>query len=127
MNLAQALEHADAFSLPGLLMDQASLDDERRKNEEAIGLLMAAWKEAKRGEEPFSFDVVRQLADRNRRLCDSYEPGYLRELPGYNLARRLSDEDLVRGKQTDPALLRDRRQVRGRGGKRPDCAEMRRG
>ena len=97
MNLAQALEHADAFSLPGLLMDQASLDDERRKNEEAIGLLMAAWKEAKRGEEPFSFDVVRQLADRNRRLCDSYAPGYLRELPGYNLARRLSDEDLVHG------------------------------
>ena len=31
MNLAQALEHADSFSLPGLLMDRASLDDERRK------------------------------------------------------------------------------------------------
>ena len=97
MNLAQALEHADSFSLPGLLMDRASLDDERRKNEEAIGLLTAAWKEAPRGEEPFSFDVVRQLADRNRRLCDGYEPGYLRELPGNNLARRLPDADLVHG------------------------------
>ena len=40
MNLAQAIEHANALAFPGFLVDDQSLTDERRKNEEAIGLLL---------------------------------------------------------------------------------------
>lgn len=42
MNLAQAIEHANALAFPGFLVDDQSLTDERRKNEEAIGLLLDA-------------------------------------------------------------------------------------
>jgi hypothetical protein len=97
MNLAQAIELANAFVLPGFLVDDAALDEERRRNEEAISLLAAAWWEAPAGQEPFSFDLVRQLADRNRPICDQYGMDRLRDLNGLNLARSLSANDLVRG------------------------------
>ncbi len=97
MNLAQAIELANAFALPGFLVDDASLDDERRKNEEAISLLSAAWWEAPAGSEPFSFDLVRQLADRNRPTCDSYGADRLRDAPTPNLQRSLPAHDLIRG------------------------------
>ncbi len=97
MNLAQAIEHANALSLPGFFSDDATLVAEREKNEEAIGLLMAAWMDAPLGSEPFSFDVVRELADRNRETCDEYGAERLRDAQGSSLARKLSDNDLVRG------------------------------
>ena len=98
MNLAQALEHAHAIPLPGFAMDTTTLDQERRDNEEAIGLLMAAWQEAPAGAEPFSFDLVRELADRNRALCDLYDNDeYLQNASGGNLARSLSQADIVHG------------------------------
>lgn len=97
MNLAQALEHANAISLPGFFSDDATLTSDREKNEEAIGLLMDAWMSAPAGNEPFSFNLVRELADRNRDTCDEYGATRLRDLNGSNLARKLSDADLVRG------------------------------
>ena len=97
MNLAQALEHANALSLPGFFSDDATLTSDREKNEEAIGLLMDAWMDAPLGSEPFSFDLVRELADRNRDTCDEYGATRLRDINGSNLARKLSDADLVRG------------------------------
>ncbi|MBP3885232.1 MAG: 3'-5' exonuclease [Olsenella sp.] len=97
MNLAQALEHANALTFPGFLTDDGTLTDERRKNEEAISLLLAAWKEAPAGREPFSFDVIQYLADKNRVVCDRFGASRLRNENGVSLDRKLSDEDLVRG------------------------------
>lgn len=97
MNLAQAIELANAFVLPGFMTDDAALDEERRRNEEAISLLAAAWWEAPQGQETFSFDLVRQLADRNRSVCDNYGIDKLRETPGLNLSRSLRSADLVHG------------------------------
>ena len=97
MNLAQALEHANALFLPGFVSDDATLVAERQKNEEAIGILHDAWLEAPAGREPFSFDLVRELADRNRMTCDEYGIERLRDARGGNLAHKLTDSDLVRG------------------------------
>ena len=70
MNLAQAIEHANALVFPAFLADETARTAEREKNEEAISLLSQAWMEAPLGAEPFPYDLVRNLADRNRELCD---------------------------------------------------------
>ena len=95
MVLAEAIELANAFSLPGFFSDDVTLTEERRRNEEAIGLLMTAWFEAPAGQEPFSFDLVRALADRNRSTCDAYGAERLRDTNGSNQQRKLPDADLV--------------------------------
>ena len=95
MVLAEAIELASAFSLPGFFSDDATLTEERRRNEEAIGLLMTAWFEAPAGKEPFSFDLVRALADRNRSICDTFGAARLRDANGSNLQRKLPDADLI--------------------------------
>ena len=101
MNLAQAIEHANALAFPGFLTDDEALTDERRKNEEAIGLLLDAWRSAPRGQEPFSFALVQNLADQNRVICDRYGADRLRnDGNDWSLARKLSDEDLVRSVAT---------------------------
>ena len=97
MVLSEALELANAFSLPGFFSDDATLTEERRRNEEAIGLLMGAWLAAPAGEETFSFDLVRALADRNRDICDTFGATRLRETNGSNLQRKLPDKDLIHG------------------------------
>ena len=96
MNLQQAIEHANAFVLPAFLADDQAKTVEREKNEEAIGLLRDAWMAAPAGAEPFSFDLVRALADRNRELCDLIGERRLREARGTSLAQRLADDDIVR-------------------------------
>ena len=95
MVVAEAIELANAFSLPGFFSDDATLTEERRRNEEAIGLLMDAWFAAPAGQEPFSFDLVRTLADRNRSTCDTFGAERLRDTNGTNLQRKLPDKDLV--------------------------------
>lgn len=95
MVLAEAIELANAFSLPGFFSDDVTLTEERRRNEEAISLLMAAWFEAPAKQEPFSFDLVRALADRNRSICDTFGAERLRDANGVNLQRKLPDADLV--------------------------------
>ncbi len=96
MNLSQALEHANAFVFPGFLTDAEALNAERQKNEEAIQLLVDAWQTSPAGSEPFPFDLVRNLADRNRTTCDSYGSELLRDLPPTSLSRKLGDADLIR-------------------------------
>ncbi len=96
MNLAQAIEHANALVFPAFLADETARTAEREKNEEAIGLLSQAWMEAPLGAEPFTFDLVRNLADRNRELCDIIGDQRLRDLRGTSLAQHLSDEDILR-------------------------------
>ena len=96
MNLQQAIEHANTFVLPAFLADDLARTTEREKNEEAIGLLRDAWMAAPLGGEPFSFDLVRALADRNRELCDLIGEERLRDARGSSLAQRLSDDDIVR-------------------------------
>ena len=107
MNLSEAIEHAGALSFPGFVTDDATLTADRMANEEAISLLSDAWWQAEAGAEPFSFDLIRGLADRNRPTCDSFGADRLRDTPGSGLARRLSDDDLVRGvaalQHRDPA------------------------
>lgn len=95
MDLSQAIECASAFVFPGFLTDDASLSAERAKNEEALGVLRAAWAEAPAGREPFSYDLVLSLADRNRDVCDRFGIEKLRDLSPSSLARGLSAADLI--------------------------------
>jgi len=97
MNLTEALEHANALYLPGLLFDDSALTDSRVRNEEAIKVLSEAWWQAPKGDEPFSFDLVRQLAARNCEVCDLFGADRLRDVSGSNLARSLSPHDLIQG------------------------------
>ena len=95
MDLSQAIECANAFVFPGFLTDDASLSAERARNEEALSVLRAAWADAPAGREPFSFDLVRSLADRNRDVCDRFGIEKLRDVSASSLARGLSNQDLI--------------------------------
>lgn len=95
MELSQAIDLASAFVLPGLVSDEASLQAERMKNEDAIKTLMDAWKSAPAGKEPFGFDLVLSLVDRNRGVCDRIGAEKLRDTSPSTLARKLPDSDLV--------------------------------
>lgn len=65
------------------------------KNEDAIKTLMDAWKSAPAGKEPFGFDLVLSLVDRNRGVCDRIGAEKLRDTSPSALARKLPDSDLV--------------------------------
>lgn len=95
MELSQAIDLASAFVLPGLVSDEASLQAERMKNEDAIKTLMDAWRLAPAGKEPFGFDLVLSLVDRNRDVCDRIGAEKLRDTSPSALARKLPDADLV--------------------------------
>ena len=95
MELSQAIDLASAFVLPGLVSDEASLQAERMKNEDAIKALMDAWRSAPAGKEPFGFDLVLSLVDRNRDVCDRIGAERLRDTSPSALARKLPDADLV--------------------------------
>ena len=97
MELSQAIEHASAYLIPGFLNDDATLTAERLKNEDALKTLLDAWNTAPKDSLPFSFDLVRQLADRNREVCDLYGSERLRNVNGVSLARGLTIEDTARG------------------------------
>ena len=95
MDLSQAIECANAFVFPGFLTDDASLSAERAKNEDALSTLMSAWRDAPTGREPFTYDLVRSLADRNRDVCDRFGIEKLRDVSPSSLARGLSNDDLI--------------------------------
>lgn len=109
MNVSQAIELASSLFIPEFLLSDgvAAVEAERERTEEAIRTLRDDWFAQPKGKETFSFDLVRELADRNRRLCDlietSDEPdaqavaARRSKANGLNLARALSDHDLIRG------------------------------
>lgn len=99
MDLGEAIDCASAFSLP-FFLDAAALQAERMKNEDALKTLIDAWKSVPAGKEPFGFDLVLSLADRNRGICDKIGAENLRDTSPSCLARKLSDDDLVRAVAT---------------------------
>lgn len=96
MDLSQAIECASAIVFPGFLTDEAALSAERAKNEEALGVLRSAWADAPRGKEPFGYELVMGLADRNRDVCDRLGIEKLRNASPSSLSRGLSPKDLIR-------------------------------
>lgn len=97
MNVAQALEHAYALVFPEIIYCGGfpAMDAERQKNEEAMAALRAEY--AKNDNPGFGFDVIRDLADRNRELVDEMGVERLANTRDQSLARGMSDEDLCRG------------------------------
>ena len=95
MDLSQAIDCASAIALP-FFLDDAALTAERQKNEEALKVLLDAWKGTPAGAEPFGFDLVLSLVDRNRGICDMIGADKLRDVSPSALARKLPDDDLVR-------------------------------
>lgn len=95
MDLSQAIECASALTFPGFLVDDASLAAERTRNEDALVTLMAAWRDADAGREPCDFGLIRELADRNRDVCDRYGIERLRDVNPTCLSRSLSNSELV--------------------------------
>lgn len=98
MNVGQALEHANALFFPEFIYAGGveAMQSEREKNEEAIKVLREAWFEPE-GNPGFQFSDVRDLADRNRELCDQIGIDSIESLNGSNLPRALSDVDICKG------------------------------
>lgn len=95
MNLNEAISHASTLFMPEFLfgLDDDTLTGERMANEEAIHLLL---EEFKANPNPgFGFDMVLDLADRNRSLCDMLGADTLRETRSQNLASALTDEETL--------------------------------
>lgn len=94
MNVPQALEHANAFFFPELVYDSGfqAMDSERQKNEEAMATLREEF--AKNDNPAFGYDIIRDLADRNRDLCDQMGIERLNNTRDSSLARGMSDDDL---------------------------------
>lgn len=97
MNVSQALEHASALFIPEIVYCEGfpAMDSERQKNEEAMAALREEF--AKNDNPSFSYDVIRDLADRNRELCDQMGIERLANTRDHSLARGMSDEDLCAG------------------------------
>lgn len=96
MKLDEAIEHASMMFIPEFLfgMGDSVLMGERANNEEAIRLMTDAFMADERPK--YGFDLVLDLADRNRELCDEMTPEGTRESRSQNLPRNLTDEDTYR-------------------------------
>lgn len=94
MNVPQALEHANAFFFPELVYGSGfqAMDSERQKNEEAMATLREEF--AKNDNPAFGYDIIRDLADRNRDLCDQMGIERLNNTRDSSLARGMNDDDL---------------------------------
>lgn len=97
MKVQDALEYANSFYMPELIFGSGYevMESERITSEDAIKTLATEWEAA---ENPsFGFDLVRELADRNRPLCDAIGAARLRNLSSTMLSRSLSDDDTCAG------------------------------
>ena len=99
MNLNDAIDHASTIFMPEFLFgaDESMLLGQRQANEDAIHLLVEEF--FANPNPSFGFDLVMDLADRNRALCDMMEPESAdgdRDT-SRNLAHSLSDDDILRG------------------------------
>ena len=97
MNLGDAISHASTIFMPEFLFgaDEDFLLGERAANEEALHLLITEYFE--NPNPSFGFDLVIELADRNRSLCDMMGPESVQADRSRNLANHLSDDDILRG------------------------------
>ena len=97
MNLSDAISHASTIFMPEFLFgaDESMLMGERAANEEAIHLLVEEY--FANPNPGFGFDLVMELADRNRSLCDMMGPESAQADRSRNLANNLSDDDILRG------------------------------
>ena len=97
MKLTEALDYANSYYFPELIFGSGYevMEAERLKGEDACKTLYAEWMAS---EEPtFSFDLVRELGDRNRAVCDAIGEARLRNLSSTLLSRSLTDEELCQG------------------------------
>lgn len=96
MNVNEAIEHANTLLIPGMLFfggDEAVLS-EISKNEEAIKVLSDAWMAE---EAPgFTYDLVYDLVERNRELCEGVDAAVLEGVRSPNLPRGLPTRDAAR-------------------------------
>ncbi len=76
-------------------VDEDYLLGERTANEEALHLLLEEY--TTNPNPSFGFDLVLDLADRNRSLCDMMGPESVQANRSRNLANHLSDDDILRG------------------------------
>lgn len=97
MNLSDAIGHASTIFMPEFLFgaDEDMLLGERATNEEALHLLIEEY--FTNPNPAFGFDLVLDLAQRNRELCDMMGPESVQADRSRNLAGHLSDEDILRG------------------------------
>ncbi|HAM14569.1 MAG TPA: DNA polymerase III subunit epsilon [Eggerthellaceae bacterium] len=97
MNLNDAIGHASTIFMPEFLFgaDEAMLLGERATNEEALHLLVEEY--FANPNPSFGFDLVLDLADRNRTLCDMMGPEAVQADRSRNLANHLSDDDILQG------------------------------
>ena len=97
MNLSDAIGHASTIFMPEFLFgaDESMLLGERAANEEALHLLIEEY--FSNPNPSFGFDLVLDLAQRNRSLCDMMEPETVQADRSRNLAGHLSDNDILRG------------------------------
>ncbi len=114
MNLQQALEYQRQPFIPMFIYgDYDAMESERQKGEEALKLLEAEY--FANPEASFGFDVITDLADRNRELCDQIGEARLRNVTPATLSRGLTDADLCAaiGKMQGRAASAVAREVRG--------------
>ena len=93
--------------------DYDAMESERRRGEEALKALVDEWHT---NDNPgFGYDVILDLADRNRELCDQIGEQRLRNLSSPMLSRSLSDDDTYLGiaKMQGRAASAVAREVRG--------------
>ena len=97
MNLSDAIGHASTIFMPEFLFgaDESMLHGEQTTNEEAIHLLVEDY--FSNPNPDFDFDLVLDLARRNRSICDMMEPESVQADRSRNLANHLSDDDILRG------------------------------
>lgn len=97
MNLGDAISHASTIFMPEFLFgaDDEFLLGERAANEEALHLLITEF--FANPNPSFGFDLVIDLADRNRALCDMMGPESVQADRSRNLANSLTDDDILHG------------------------------
>ena len=87
MNISQALEYERQPFIPMFIYgDHGAMESERQKGEEALKVLETEYFTAE-GDPGFDFATVRDLADRNRDLCDQIGEARLRNVTPATLSR----------------------------------------
>lgn len=115
MNVSQALEYERQPFIPMFIYgDHGAMESERQKGEEALKVLETEYFTAE-GDPGFDFATVRDLADRNRDLCDQIGEARLRNVTPATLSRGLSDADTCAaiGKMQKRTAASVMREIRG--------------